>query len=168
MRPYYWNTRYGTPRAHARAPGLAAAHGLRAEGAAVLDFGCGGLGAARLLAACGAQVTGVDVDPLLPALYSWPGDQGEVPRGERRAPGRLTLVTGRCPFARELLEQAGLEVPAFDQQDDAAARALGAALGWDQGEDAMDLQNDLFAWFTVARRPAEAPKGPRSAGLRRL
>ncbi len=246
---FYWNTRYGTPLAYARALDLAAAHGLSAEGAAIVDFGCGGLGAARLLAGCGASVTGVDVDPLLPAFYSRPGDQGEVLRGEGRAPGRVALVMGRwpaenaavvavdaaapqgldlflskntlkhgyvhpaqevdprmlvrlgvddaafveavagrlrpgglfliynlcpapapegqpyipwadgrCPFARDLLERAGLEVLAFDQVDDAAARASGVALGWDQGDGAMDLQNDLFAWFTLARRPADRSK----------
>jgi SAM-dependent methyltransferase len=70
----------------------------------------------------------------------------------------IPWADGRCPFPRELLEKAGLEVLAFDQPDDAAARALGAALGWDRGEGAMDLQNDLFAWFTLARRPADPPK----------
>jgi len=245
---FYWNTRYGSPVAYARAVDIAAQHGFTAGGA-VADFGCGGLGAARLLASLGCQVVGIDVDPLLPALYAEAGDTGEVPPATAGgSKGRLALVTGqwpgepaalagvvkaivphdrgldlflskntlkngyihpaqgvdpqrlvrlgvedevfvkavaavlrpgglfliynlcpapakegepyipwadgRCPFARDLLERYGLEVLAFDQVDDDPARALGHALGWDAGEGAMDLQRDLFAWYTLARRPA--------------
>jgi len=57
---------------------------------------------------------------------------------------------GRCPFSREQLENAGFEVLVFDENDDGAARKLGAALGWDK--DGMDLANDLFAHWTLARR----------------
>ncbi len=74
---FYWNTRYGTPVAYARAVDLAVQAGLP-FGARVVDFGCGGLGAPRLLAMCGFTVVGVDVDPLLPALYSEPGDTVKV------------------------------------------------------------------------------------------
>ncbi len=74
----------------------------------------------------------------------------------------IPWADGRCPFPRELLEGAGLQVLDFDVVDDTAARALGHALGWDQGDGAMDLQHDLFAWYTIARRPpveaAGAPK----------
>ena len=244
---FYWNTKYGTPVAYARALDLAAQRGLRAH-PTVVDFGCGGLGAPRLLATLGCPVAAVDVDPLLPALYSEPGDTGRV--GPTDAQGAVTLVTGHwpgepaiadavrgalpegvdlflskntlkrgyvhpaeevdprrlvhlgvsdeefvgavakslrpgglfviynlcpapaapgqpyipwadghCPFTREVLQAAGLEVLDFDVVDDEAVRALGHALGWDEGEGAMKLQDDLFAWFTVARRPpATAPK----------
>jgi SAM-dependent methyltransferase len=248
---FYWNTRYGSPLSYARALDIAAQHGAAQQGlparAAVADFGCGGLGAARLLASLGCAVAGVDVDPLLPALYAEPGDTGAVPAAGRGASGRLALVTGawpaepaavqalraalpdgadlflskntlkngylhpaqpvdprklvhlgvedeafvaavagllrpgglflvynlcpapaaegepyipwadgRCPFPRAMLEAAGLEVLAFDQVDDEAARALGHALGWDAGEGGMRLDEELFAWFTLARRPMEA------------
>jgi hypothetical protein len=242
---FYWNTRYGTPVAYARAIDLAAQRGLQ-SGGAVADFGCGGLGALRLLASNGCRVVGIDVDPMLKKLYSepedtgailsvrpggrsgqlsleigqWPGDASlagavreAVPDGAdlflskntlkrgyihpaepvdpRRLvhlgvgdeefvaavfaalrPGGLFMIynlcpapaaagqpyipwaDGHCPFPRELLEAAGLQVLDFDVVDDEAARAMGHALGWDQGEGAMNLQDDLFAWFTVARRPA--------------
>ena len=238
---FYWNTRYGSPVAYARAIDIAAHHGVRDRGSA-LDFGCGGLGAPRLLACTGWRVTGVDVDPLLPAFYSergdtgvvmgpdargvvqliagqWPADAATVeavsaattggldlflskntlkrgyihpsePTDPRRlvhlgvddatfvkavfealAPGGLFLVynicpapapagqpyipwaDGHCPFPRELLESTGFDVLAYDSVDDTAARAMGHALGWNEGEGAMDLEHDLFAWFTVARRP---------------
>jgi hypothetical protein len=246
---FYWNTRYGTPVAYARALDLAAQHGF-ASGA-VVDFGAGGLGAPRLLASLGCAVAAVDVDPLLPAFYCEPADTGRIaPADPAGKPGELALVTGhwpgdpaaalavratlpkgvdlflskntlkrgyvhpaeevdprklvhlgvsdeefvaavvaslrpgglfliynlcpapapegqpyipwadgRCPFARELLETSGLEVVAFDSVDDEAIRVQAHALGWDQGDSAMDLDADLFAWFTLARKPAAgAPK----------
>jgi len=71
----------------------------------------------------------------------------------------IPWADGHCPFPREMLEAAGLQVLDFDVVDDEAARAMGHALGWDQGEGAMNLKDDLFAWFTVARRPAaDGPK----------
>jgi hypothetical protein len=69
----------------------------------------------------------------------------------------IPWADGRCPFARETLESAGFEVVAFDTNDDAAVREMAHALGWDKGEDGeawMDLEKDLFAWYTLARRPA--------------
>jgi SAM-dependent methyltransferase len=244
---FYWNTRYGTPLAYARALDLAAARGAGEE-ANIVDFGCGGLGAPRLLASCGCNVAAIDVDPLLPALYSEPGDTGVIPSVYKNTrAGQLHLITGqwpadaatvsalrvavpdgldlflskntlkrgyvhperetdpkrlvhlgvddaafvaavaqslkpgglfmiynlcpapappdqpyipwadgRCPFERSVLEHAGLEVLDFDVVDDDAIRKQAHALGWDQGDGAMDLQRDLFAWYTIARRPLSA------------
>ena len=246
---FYWNTRYGTPVAYARAIDLAAQRGLQ-TGAAIVDFGCGGIGALRLLASNGSRVVGIDVDPMLKKLYSEPEDTGAIlsarPGGRsgvlsleigpwpadasladavrtalpagvdlflskntlkngylhpaeevdpRRLvhlgvsdeefvaavamalkPGGLFMIynlcpapapagqpyipwaDGHCPFPPGMLEAAGLQVLDFDVVDDEAARAMGHALGWDQGEGAMNLKDDLFAWFTVARRPAAGPK----------
>jgi hypothetical protein len=65
---------------------------------------------------------------------------------------------GESPFTREQLQKAGFEVVSFDVEDHEAARRLGHALGWDQGEGAMQLESDLFAWYTIVRRPvASAP-----------
>ncbi|MBL8991365.1 MAG: hypothetical protein JNJ48_07275 [Phycisphaerae bacterium] len=236
---FYYTTRYGSPLAYARAIDLIGARepwSRRTDlrGTRVMDFGCGGMGPVRLLAMMGADTVGVDVDPLLGALYSRPGDQGSIgqsggvarlvigqwpgdseaaaavgarfdlilskntlKRGyihpEREAdprtlvrlgvsderfvrsmyealkPGGLVMIynlspapskpdqpykpwaDGRCPFDRPVLEAVGFEVLEFDRTDDAAARLLGKALGWDaQG---MDLENDLFAHWTLLRRP---------------
>jgi hypothetical protein len=43
-------------------------------------------------------------------------------------------------------------VVAFDRDDTAAARAMGRALGWDRG--GMDLENDLFATWSLFEKPA--------------
>ena len=237
---YYWNTKFGSPLAYARPLEVLGRSGLdSASGKKILDFGYGTIGHLRLLAGQGASVTGVDVDPLLPALYGTPGDQGVVknPQGpdgqirlidgrfpadaaiknavagdydliiskntlkngyvhpeepveprrllnlgvddatfvnclhEALKPGGHVLIyninpapsrpgepyknwaDGRCPFARATWETAGFRVLAFDQDDSEAARAVGHALGWDQGASAIDLKSDLFAKYTHLEKP---------------
>jgi hypothetical protein len=72
-----------------------------------------------------------------------------APAGEPYIP----WADGRSPFSTAALEAAGFEVVAFDRDDSAAARAMGRALGWDQGDRPMDLERDLFATWTLARKP---------------
>jgi SAM-dependent methyltransferase len=59
---------------------------------------------------------------------------------------------GRCPFSADDLAAAGFETLVRDAVDDQAARALGAALGWDKPPVNMKLADDLFALVTVARK----------------
>jgi len=93
----YYNTKYGTPLAYARAVDILADNGFtNAAGKKILDFGYGGIGHLRLLASLGAECTGVDVDPFLPALYSDPSDQGPV-KAASGEDGRVTLINGRWP-----------------------------------------------------------------------
>jgi SAM-dependent methyltransferase len=104
---FYYTTKYGTPLAYTRPlevlgrAGLADANKLK-----VLDFGYGTIGHLRLLASLGADVTGIDVDPLLPALYSEPSDQGSV-RGRNGQIGCLRLVNGRFPADPNVREAVG-------------------------------------------------------------
>jgi SAM-dependent methyltransferase len=94
----YYNTKYGSPLAYVLPLEQLALAGFKGwEGRKVLDFGYGGVGPLRLMATLGADAVGVDVDPLLPALYSAPSDQGviETAPGAR---GRVTLIDGRFPF----------------------------------------------------------------------
>lgn len=242
---FFYSTRYGTPVAFVRPLEILGQAGVKSvDGLKLLDFGFGSIGQLRALAAAGATVTGIEVDPLLAALYSQPGDTGTIARCasagegrdghlalvfgrwpaepaaveaagggydlfiskntlkrgyihperpvdprrlvqlgvddetfvravfERLKPGGSFLIynlcpapapddkpyipwaDGRCPFARELCEQAGFEIAAFDVDDTPAARAMGEALGW--GAD-MDLAADLFGTYTLLRRPAAAP-----------
>jgi branched-subunit amino acid aminotransferase/4-amino-4-deoxychorismate lyase len=51
-----------------------------------------------------------------------------------------------------LARSKGFEVIEFDRNDDDFARRMGQALGWDRGDQPMDLQNDLFALYTILRR----------------
>ena len=93
---FYYNTRYGSPLAYARPLEILAARGFDPRTKRIADFGYGTAGHLRLLAMLGADVHGIDVDPLLTALYSQPGDQGVLP-GKGNNKGRVTLHEGRWP-----------------------------------------------------------------------
>lgn len=231
----FYTTRYGSPLAYVRALEVLGDHGLESlAGKRVLDFGAGTLGHLRLMALCGADATGVDVDPYLGALYDAPDDHGPLGDGsarltlgrwpgerptraavgvgfdvftskntlkrgyvhpEREVDPRMTIdlgvddatflgalfdalnpgglvvlynlcpamaaddepyipwADGRSPWTREQWTAAGFELLAFDVVDDTAARAMGAALGWADTPEELDA--DLFAWFSVARRPVD-------------
>jgi SAM-dependent methyltransferase len=94
---FYWNTKYGSPLAYARPLDVLGRSGLNdVSGLKILDFGYGTIGHLRLLAWQGADLTGIDVDPLLHALYSAPTDQGLVKNLNRRD-GQIRLIDGRFP-----------------------------------------------------------------------
>lgn len=234
----YYSTFYGSPIAYVRALDLASKAGLGSFDAKhVCDLGYGEITHLRMLAACGAEAVGIEVQPILQKLYSQAGDQGAVtgtggktgsvrlvhgywPGGEgvgelvgadydlfmsrntlKRGyvnpvfavpdrnrvklgveddvflrsihdvlkPGGLAMIYNiglgeagegdayvamndvHDPFTGEQWEAAGFELVAFDADDSEAARAVGKALGWDQGERGMDL-GELFGRYTIARR----------------
>jgi SAM-dependent methyltransferase len=94
---FYYNTKYGSPLAYIRPLDLLGDVAINdVAGKRILDFGYGTIGHLRLLASLGADVTGVDVDPLLPALYSSSEDQGVI-KNRRGRDGRLRLIDGRFP-----------------------------------------------------------------------
>ena len=233
----YYTTRYGSSLAYSRPLDLLAEHGFKSlKGKRILDFGYGAIGHLRLLASLGGEVVGVEVDPLLKALYA--SDSGPVPglhgkdgsvslvngrwpaetavssavgdgydlfiskntlkngyiHPEKPVDKRMTIdlgvsdeqyarelyrilkpgapaifynlcpaqnppdkpyipwADGRSPFSRELLEQAGFRVLKFDEVDHLAARTMGGALGWDRGPSPMDLEKNLFAWYTLIQK----------------
>lgn len=61
------------------------------------------------------------------------------------------MADARCPWPRELLEGAGFEVLAYDADDSPKARRMGHLLEWDADGD--DLEQNLFATYTLLRRP---------------
>ncbi len=229
---FYYATYYGSPMAYVRAIEVAAQFGLKSlRGARVLDIGYGAIGGMQLMAYAGAQVSALDVDSLMPALYNQREDQGVVQnrngaagtlklydglfagdaaltkaiggnfdlivakntlkRGFMRplpgkkafvdfgatdevflralrdalAPGGIALIyniagafnpdrpatDGRSPFTRETLEAAGFAVLAFDVNDDAAIRVLGASLNWQKNMG--ELEKNVFALYTVVQKP---------------
>jgi SAM-dependent methyltransferase len=247
---FYYFTRYGSPLAYIRpydilCTQLGGHDALR--GKRVLDFGYGGIAHLRLLASVGCDVVGVDVDPILHALYSaeedtgliegmgfeeakapdgsllllqgpWPSTDAIVsevgegfdiflskntlkrgyihphpPEGQTvdprklvhlgvddesfvrhvarvLKPGGLWMVynicpapakegeeykpwaDGRFPFSRELVEREGFEVVAWEQDDATTMREYAKVLGWDAGNNPMDLENDFFVNYTLLRR----------------
>lgn len=126
---FYYNTRYGSPLAYTRVVDILCAQltanptelnkGNAPEapsavftGKKWLDFGCGGVVHMQLLAQCGADVVGVDVDPLLPAVFSEPGDLGTfaaapIANAEINRNGSVQLVTGSWPGDPATREKVG-------------------------------------------------------------
>jgi SAM-dependent methyltransferase len=94
----YYETKYGSPLSYARPLDLLA---TLKPGAKVLDFGYGYVGHLRMLATMGFDVTGVDVDPLLPALYDQPSDQGAI------GGGKLRLLDGKFPADPAIVSAVG-------------------------------------------------------------
>lgn len=72
----------------------------------------------------------------------------QSPIGEAYKP----WADGRSPFEREMLEGAGFEVLAFDSDDATKMRELAKGLGWDSGNEPMDLENDFFVLYTLTRK----------------
>src|SRR5262249_9503885 len=103
----YYNTKYGSPLSYSRPLDILFSRGLSlSKGAKILDFGYGYVGHLRLLASFGVDATGVDVDPLLRALYSEPSDQGEIsgPEGEK---GHVRLLDGHFPADPAIVSAVG-------------------------------------------------------------
>jgi hypothetical protein len=100
---------------------------------------------------------GVPPEQFLPALHAAtkPGALVflyNICPAPSRGPEFLPWSDGRSPFTREEWDAAGFDLVAFDVDDTGAARALGRALGWDRPPESMNLKDDLFAWYTAARR----------------
>lgn len=93
---FYYTTRYGSSLGYARAIDILGQNGVSTfDGLRVMDFGCGAIGHLRMMAGSGATVVGVDVEPMLPALYNRLEDSGAIRVGKRT--GHLSIVTGRWP-----------------------------------------------------------------------
>src|SRR5438132_4960834 len=87
---YYYTTRYGTPLAYARPLEVLAGAGFTdVAGKRLVDFGYGGIGQLLMLASLGAGAVGIDVDPLLRAMYA--------ERDGRFGDGSLRTLDGRWP-----------------------------------------------------------------------
>ena len=111
----YYYTKYGSPLAYMRLLDLAYAHGLADVGRSnILDVGYGSIGHLRLLASLGANVTGVDPDRYLNALYREASDQGSVAPAKRVPRGRggsLSLAHGRWPGTTEIAHAVSTRGP---------------------------------------------------------
>lgn len=103
----YYTTNYGSPLSYARPIDILSTNGVSFRpGTKLLDFGYGYIGHLRLFATMGLQTTGIELNPLLPALYSLPTDTGEFtgPKGEK---GSVRLLHGTFPSNADLVRQVG-------------------------------------------------------------
>lgn len=104
---FYYKTKHGTPLAYSRAFDVLAAEGFEVRsGTKILDYGYGSIGQLRMLAGLGAEAVGIEVDPELRALYSYPGDQGAV-KGAEGVVGSVRLVHGFFPADDEVRRSVG-------------------------------------------------------------
>ena len=108
---FYYTTRYGSPLAYLRPLELLAGAGFEdVAGKKIVDFGYGTVGHLRLLAGLGAEAVGIEVDPLLRALYSHPDDQGRV---DGKSGGSIRLLHGRFPADAGVTRDAGTGADLF-------------------------------------------------------
>ena len=103
---YYYLTRHGTPVAFSLALEFAAKHELsEIENARICDFGFSTIGHLRMLASLGAQVHGIEINPITEVLYSFPGDQGPIARADGgEQPGTVALHYGSFPSDTEIVD----------------------------------------------------------------
>jgi hypothetical protein len=96
----FYLTKYGTPLAYSRPLDLVGVAGLGAvAGKKVFDFGFGTIGHLRLLAALGAEVRAIDVDPFLVEIYR--GQAGKFGNGS------VHLMHGAYPAGEGIADRVG-------------------------------------------------------------
>jgi hypothetical protein len=121
---FFYYTRYGSPLAYTRAIDLVATAWNSQKDAPsvfenkrIMDFGFGGIGQLRMLGNMGAHVVGIEVDPLLEALYASPTLTGEVTRAsvmdDVPPVGSLKLLYGKWPADATIKEAAGDKLDLF-------------------------------------------------------
>ena len=98
---FYYETGYGSPLVFVRLLDLASPHLVRGPRPKLLDFGYGTIGQLHLLAHCGFDAQGVDVEPVFPALYSEPGDTGAI------GSGSVAIHKGQWPAEESLRTAIG-------------------------------------------------------------
>ncbi len=118
---FYFETRYGSPLAYVRLIDLAAIAGFEGlEKSHVVDFGFGSIGQLKLMARCGAQVSGIEVDPLLRELYSFAEDRGSFARGAHVKPGErgsVELYFGSFPADQSIVDGLGKDNMLFTSKN---------------------------------------------------
>jgi hypothetical protein len=102
---------------------------------------------------------GMNDDAFLAALFAAVKPGGRVlvfnicPKQAAADAPYVPWADGRSPFDEAAWKKAGFAVVYFDRDETAPVRSMAHALGWDVGDDAMDLEHDLFAWATLVHRP---------------
>lgn len=114
---FFYQTRYGSPLAFVRPLEILGQAGFEdLDGMRIADFGFGSIGQLWAMALAGADVTGIEVDSLLEAIYSQPGDTGRIDRASTAstgAPGHLKLCFGKFPSEPAIVKSVGQGYDAF-------------------------------------------------------
>lgn len=88
----------------------------------------------------------------LAMIYNISPAQNSVESGKPYLPH----ADGQCPFTREQIEKAGFEVIEFDRSDTERVLDIWVALGITRGQSREEQAKDLFAWWTLLRKPRVA------------
>ena len=107
---FYYFTRYGTPVAFVRPMEIIGESGVKSpDGLKLVDFGFGSIGQLKALASMGADVTGIEVDPILKLIYA--SETGKVARCKAAAgegkDGSINLAYGQFPRDPAIVKQVG-------------------------------------------------------------
>jgi hypothetical protein len=112
---YYYFTKYGTPVAFVRPVELLGRAGVKgADGLKLVDFGFGSIGQLHSLASMGADVTGIEVDPVLQVMYA--KEPGKVARCSQAGAGKqgsINLAYGQFPKDPAVVKQVGTGYDVF-------------------------------------------------------
>jgi hypothetical protein len=102
----YYSTFYGSPLVYARTLDLLHQHApdFTINNTNIIDLGYGQLGQLRLWAQMGAHVTGIEIDPILTAIYDDCQAVGDL---EEPNTGSLTLIEGSWPNEESARTQVG-------------------------------------------------------------
>lgn len=100
----YFYARITDPLGYARAYEVLAKAGFSPKGKKVLDFGYGNIGQLAMLARLGAEVHGIEVDPLLPLAYA--DTVGDV-TAKSGTKGKLAVHHGFFAKDPKLVEEIG-------------------------------------------------------------
>ena len=112
---YYYFTKYGTPVAFVRPTEILGKAGVKgADGLKLVDFGFGSIGQLHSLASMGADVTGIEVDPIMPIMYaSEPGKVARCTQAGAGKQGSINLAYGQFPKDPAVVKQVGTGYDVF-------------------------------------------------------
>ena len=65
----------------------------------------------------------------------------------------LPHADGKSPFTQDQFTAAGFKILAFDVNDQPAVIDYWLALGYNEGKSREDTAKDIFAWYTIVRKP---------------
>jgi hypothetical protein len=168
----YYSTFYGSPLVYARMLDLVVEYEPEwdIEGAKVLDLGYGQLGQLRLWAQMGADVVGIEVDPILTAIYDGCEAVGDVD-GDPETSGSVELIEGAWPNEPGCRDEVGTGYDLFVSRNllkrgyvkpDSLNPAFPVPVGWGMSDEEMlghvfELMNDGGMVVIVSLGPQPDP-----------
>ncbi len=104
----YYSTFYGSPLVYARMLDLATQYepAFTIAGSKIMDLGYGQLGQLRLWAQMGADVVGVEIDPILTAIYDGCTAVGDLDDNPKTS-GSVSLIEGAWPNDETCRDEVG-------------------------------------------------------------